>query len=130
KDAELGRAVVQQRGKDQSTDGFTTLHYAAQDGNKEIAELLLAHKADVNAQSHYGGTTLHQAVGTTPHWFVRLEKRPWRWAEDERRKAVAELLLAHHADVKAKDWEGRTPLHHAAATGHKGMVGLVLANQP
>jgi serine/threonine-protein phosphatase 6 regulatory ankyrin repeat subunit B len=129
KDPALARAVEQQRGKDQSTDGFTPLHYAARGGNKEVAELLLTGKADVNAQSHYGGTPLHQAVGITPHWFVRLEKRPWRWAEDERRKAVAELLLAHHADVNAKDWEGRTPLHHAAATGQKGMVELLLANK-
>ena len=57
-----------------------------------MVELLLAHKANVNAKGDAGYTPLHSAaVGN--------------------RKEVAELLLANMADVNARDTNGDTPLH-------------------
>jgi len=41
---------------------MTPLHYAAQRGSKDVAELLLADKAEVNAPNNYGWTPLHFAV--------------------------------------------------------------------
>ena len=41
------------------TDGRTPLHYAASCTNKEVVELLLADKADVNAKDNDGRTPLH-----------------------------------------------------------------------
>jgi ankyrin repeat protein len=42
---------------------------------------------------------------------------------------VAKLLLANKADVNAKDDGGQTPLHGAAAEGHKDVVELLVANK-
>jgi CubicO group peptidase (beta-lactamase class C family) len=49
-------------------------------------------------------------------------------AAAENRKAVAEFLLAHGADVHTRDGAGRTPLHLAAERGHPEMARLLLAN--
>ena len=42
---------------------------------------------------------------------------------------MAELLLAHIADVNAKDNDGMTPLHFAADEGHKNVAELLLYNK-
>ncbi len=47
--------------KDDNDDGLTPLHMAAIAGYKEVAELLLASKADVNAKGKNGWTPLHAA---------------------------------------------------------------------
>ena len=82
-------------------DGATPLHHAAGRGQKEIAELLIAEGADVNAKSHGGGTPLHSAAA-------------------KEHENIAELLIAKGADVNAKDNKGRTPLHWATGTGWQG----------
>jgi ankyrin repeat protein len=61
-------------------------------GHKDVVELLLANKADVNAKSNGGWTPLHEAA-MSGH------------------KEVAGLLLANKAEVNAKDNKGETPLH-------------------
>jgi len=63
-------------------------------GQKEIAELLIAAGADVNAKNDNGWTPLHNAAGNN--------------------KEVVELLIAKGADLNAKvkggDHKGATPL--------------------
>jgi ankyrin repeat protein len=71
-------------------------------------ELLLANGADVNGEK-----------GGDP---------PLLGAAMDDHKDVAELLLAHKADVNARGDEGFTPLHIAAQWGHKDMVEWLLAN--
>ncbi len=90
--------------------GSTPLHYAAQYGHKDVAELLLANKADVNAKDNYGQTPLH-------------------YAAQYGHKDVAELLLANKADVNAKAKKGVTPLHLAAQQGYRELAELLLANK-
>jgi cytohesin len=87
--------------------GMTPLHFAADGGHKEIAELLITKGVDVNAKNEWGGTPLHYAA----YWGS---------------KEIAELLLAEGADVNAKGKDGWTPLHKAAYYGHKEIVGLLL----
>ena len=43
--------------------GMTALNFAAAKGSKEVAKLLLAHKADVNNKDQYGLAPLFNAVG-------------------------------------------------------------------
>ena len=70
------------------------LLYAAEKGQKEIAELLITKGADVNAKDSQGWTLLQHAA-INGH------------------KEIAQLLIANGADVNAKDHNGETPLDYA-----------------
>ena len=90
--------------------GETPLHFAALFGRKEVAELLIAKGADVNAKD--------AVVGFTP-----LHRAAYHG-----RKEVAELLIAKGADVNAKDKYGGTPLSNAAQLiYHKETIELLIA---
>jgi ankyrin repeat protein len=87
-------------------EGATPLHEAALHGSKDVTELLLASKAEVNAKDNLGGTPLH-------------------WAAFAGHKDVAELLLANKASVNAKSNKGVTPLHLAALNGYNDLAELL-----
>ncbi len=89
--------------------GETPLHLAAEGRRVDVAEFLLANKADVNAKGVEGYTPLH-------------------WAAAKDYKDFAELLLANKADVNAKAFMGITPLHLAATGCHEDLVELLLTN--
>lgn len=91
-----------------NSEGFTALHYAAFHGYVEIARLLLAGSADVNAKTGKGATPLHYAV-----WYGHKE--------------TVQLLLSHRADVDIRDGIGHTPLYDAAANGEIEEVRMLLA---
>ena len=82
------------------------LHLAAQGGHKEIAELLIAAGADVNAKNKYGTTPLHKAA------FYG-------------HKEIAELLIANGVDVNAKKNNGRTPLDRAIWINETEIADLI-----
>jgi uncharacterized protein len=92
-----------------SVDGFTLLHLAAFFGQPEIAELLLAAGADVNAEAHnkIRVRSLHSAA-----------------AADQTQIGLA--LIAHGADVNARQQGGFTPLHAAAQNGNVEFVRALL----
>lgn len=69
------------------TDGTTPLHHAK---SASVAEALIAHGANVNAEDH---------KGLTPIYHMRSV-------------AIAEVLVAHGADVNGTHPKGVTPLHH------------------
>ena len=76
-------------------NGWTPLFYATSGGGqKEIAELLIAEGANVNAKDKLGDTSL-QVAAYQGH------------------KEIAELLIAKGADVNAKADNGKTPLDWA-----------------
>jgi ankyrin repeat protein len=78
--------------------GKTPLHYASQNGDLNVATLLLAAKSDVKLQD---------AVGFTPlHWAVVTENFE-----------MTELLLDNGSDAEIKDNKGASPLHYAAGYG-------------
>jgi ankyrin repeat protein len=75
---------------------------------KDVAELLLANQADVNATNNTGDTPLHLAA----------------FGGD---KDMTAMLLAYHANVNATNNTGETPLHVAAYKHRKDVVALLLA---
>src|SRR3954452_672044 len=93
-----------------SADGWTPLHLAAFFGHRKIAELLLAHEAEVLARSRgpNGNTPLHAALAGN-------------------HKFVAALLIGHGADVNAADAQGWRPLHLAAANNNMDAIKALIA---
>jgi uncharacterized protein len=95
-----------------SHDGWTPLHLASFFGHGEVANLLLARGADVNARSKSTR-------------FAK-ENTPLHAAAANKQVAVAEVLIAHGADVNAKDGSGFTPLALAANSKNDLMVVILL----
>ncbi len=92
--------------KDYGKSGSTPLHLAADKGFKDVAKLLLANKANVNATDQNDRTPLHHAAF-------------------EGQKNMAVLLLANKAEVNARDKYGLTPLRTALAKGHDDVAELL-----
>jgi hypothetical protein len=89
--------------------GYTPLHYASRPDRRELAELLIAHGADVDARSNAGDTPLHNA------------------ASEDRATDVARLLIARGAEINAANDEGDTALHLAARWACAENVHLLVA---
>ena len=111
------------------------LHFAR---SKEVAELLIAKGADVNAKGAYGWTPLHIAA-----LFDRIKVAQTliakgadinAWTGSQyfnrtplflaRSPEMAKLLIAKGADVNAKNKNGLTPLHTARS---KAIAKILLA---
>jgi ankyrin repeat protein len=96
-----------------SPDGHTPLGLAAYFGNPAVVDLLLAHGANPNAASRNDMrvTPLHSAVA---HW------------QADTALTIVKSLLAHGADVNARQQGGYTPLQEAAANGYMEIARLLL----
>jgi hypothetical protein len=88
-------------------DGLTPLMAAVAQDETEIAQLLLAHKADPNLADWTGETPLSRAVSG-------------------RYKEMVKLLLANHAEVNRQDWSGRTPLGCAVQNSDTAIATALL----
>jgi pectate lyase len=84
----------------------SALHYASQQGHIDVAELLIANGARVDAG----------------------RKTPLHYAAENGHKNMIELLIIKGADVNAKDAAGQAPLHYAAEIGRKDIAELLIAN--
>ena len=93
-----------------SDDGWTPLHLASFFGHPKVAELLLAHAADVVASSRNanGNMPLHAALAAN-------------------HKMVAGLLIGSGADVNAADAGGWRPLHLAASNNNLDVMRTLIA---
>ncbi|MBD1810910.1 ankyrin repeat domain-containing protein [Microcoleus vaginatus DQ-U2] len=111
------------------------LHFA---GSKEVAELLIAKGADVNAKSPYGWTPLHFATASdrikVAQTLIAKGADINAWTGSQyfnitplffaRSPEMAKLLIAKGADVNAKNKNGLTPLHTARS---KAIAKILLA---
>jgi ankyrin repeat protein len=125
--------------------GTTPLHMAQALGHLDTVKLLLANNAEVNARDNYGRTPLFVAAASGPSVEDTNEEKvggalyggsgiieedpATRQASFAAHKEEVALLLAHHADVNAKDNTGRTALHGAAVLGLTNTAELLLANK-
>lgn len=96
-DPALGRAT--------GAHGIPVLFHAAIHAHIDVAELLLAHGADVN-QGEGGNAALHGAA---------------RFGQ----AAMVKWLLEHRAHVNARDYEKKTPLRLAVESGHAELTELL-----
>ncbi|XP_078608945.1 death-associated protein kinase 1-like [Branchiostoma floridae x Branchiostoma japonicum] len=118
----------------------TPLHVASRYGQTELAELLIEHKAEVDARDGYGRTPLHVASmnGQTEVAELLIEHKaevdarddddltPLHLASVYGKTEVAELLIEHKAKVDARGEVQWTPLHVAAQQGHTGTCELLI----
>jgi ankyrin repeat protein len=119
-----------------SRKGFTPLHYAAWEGQKEVAEFLVANGVDVDIKSKGGITPLHHAKYELAKFLIdkgadvnvnsKLDDyTPLHFASMDGRKKVVELLIEKGAKVNFINDLGSTPLHMAA---DKAVAEILLKN--
>jgi len=89
-------------------DGFTPLHYAAQEGHAECCSLLISSGCKLDALNSEHLTPLY-------------------WASKNGHLALIRLLLDAGAQLEAKAGNGRTALGSAAFGGHGDAIKLLLA---
>lgn len=118
-------------------DNFTLLHLA---GNREVAELLLARGADLDAKRWCGRTPLFCAVennrkevaeflikkGANVNVIIKTDGSPLVVAARKSLTDMAKLLIEHGANVNAKDHLDATALHYAAANDNPDLAALLL----
>jgi ankyrin repeat protein len=93
-------------------NGESALHLATEQGNHEMAELLLAYGADVNIQE--------RKEGFTPLMYAAIK--------DDRK--MLELLTSHGADPTVGDVDGYTTYHYLAARGNNSATRLLAGAAP
>ena len=124
--------------------GKTALHWAAMNGQKAVAEMLLAGKADVNALDGDGFTALHWAamfdksdvaevlLKNRADFNIKVARFGWtplRLCVIHGHLATAKVLLKAGSDPNVKDEDNILLLHQAIISGHKDMVELLLAHK-
>ncbi|MDR3131578.1 MAG: ankyrin repeat domain-containing protein [Rickettsiales bacterium] len=88
----------------------TPLHRAADNGHKDVVEVLLKNKVNINAIDEDRCAPLHRAAGNG-------------------HKDVVEVLLRDKANVNAIDEDRCTSLHRAASNGYEDVVEVLLRNK-
>ena len=98
-----------ERGAAVNRAGWTPLHYAAASGDEDIARLLIARKAKLDARSP-------RASGAYT---------PLMMAAREGQEGVARLLLAQGADPRLKNGEGLTAVQIAERAGRDDIARAI-----
>ena len=104
------RALLQRSADVQAPqgDGMTALHWAAENGNQDIAALLLS-------------------AGASPRMETRIGRyTPLHVAAKGGHAAVVRQLVGAKADVGALTVTGAAPLHFAAASGSRETIAILL----
>lgn len=92
----------------QGNCGYTPLHWAAQNGHRDVAAFLVENGSDlVSACDTWGYTPLHKAA---------------RFGH----KDIVELLIKHGGNVNQKSKNGWTPSHLAIMNGHDAIVTALI----
>ena len=126
--------------------GQTPLHAAAGGSNDcpELCEILLKHRAEINARDVDGNRPLHMACkrghartvelmmshGADTSAENKYRQTPLHIAADGWNDCpeICEILLKHHSEINARDVDGNRPLHMACKRGHARTVELMMSH--
>ncbi|CAL1533183.1 unnamed protein product [Lymnaea stagnalis] len=89
--------------------GTSPLHFAAQYGHQETAEVLL--RAGISRDAR-----------------TKVDRTPLHVASQEGHLAIVQLLLQSNADIDAKDMLKMTPLHWSTEKGHVTIIATLIRN--
>jgi ankyrin repeat protein len=115
------------------------LHWAAHEGQREIAEMLLASGADPCQRTATGETPLHLCAslavagallkaGAAPEARNIRGETPVFMMVRQNRIEVLRLLIARGASVQSRNNYGLTPLHRAVKEGSCEIAELLIEN--
>eukprot|EP00957_Ditylum_brightwellii_P080238 6103117-Ditylum_brightwellii.AAC.1 len=104
--ANINEAISKQ---DILQDGSTALIFAACYNHKEVVEVLLSHRADVDKANNYDETPLYIAT-------------------QYNHKKVVKVILLYRADIIKANNDGETPLYRATRYNHKEEVEVLLSH--
>ncbi|KAL2114845.1 hypothetical protein VTJ04DRAFT_10508 [Mycothermus thermophilus] len=120
----------------ESSSGMTALHLAAHSGRHLVASVLLRNGADPNRRCSKTGMTGRQI--TPPNTKTRQKIATLQIssqteveglnANDGDHTSNSQDLLADKDVEEHEPWEGGTPLHFAAISGHTELVSMLLEN--
>jgi len=119
-------------------DGVTALYIACENGNAELAKLLISRGADVNLPVSWQGTPLYAANkggyadivklllnnGANPNQLAKSQTPLYVAAENGCLQCVIHLVDAG-ADVNALTSNGSPPIHLAKLSGHDDVVAYL-----
>ncbi|MEW4452455.1 ankyrin repeat domain-containing protein [Bremerella sp. JC817] len=119
-------------------NGMTALHYAAQAGHTEVAELIIRHQSNVNAADQQGNTPLAYATHRGP-WkskpaedIIQLliesgaEVDWFQAAALGQTQRIAELLSEDRGLLNTTDAQNRTALLHGVRNNQLAVVKLLV----
>ncbi len=134
---EIGELLILKGAKINAKDkyGRTPLHYAVVTGSMNMAEVLISHGAEINARDSGGVSPLHlvdqsgcrglKTQFLSSPAMIKGGNTPLHLAAAIGEKTILELLLAHNAEINARNMEKKTPLHCALENGHT-LIGAIL----
>ena len=123
-------------------DGVTPLHVACDTGSMEMVKMMVGRGAEVNCRNGFGHTPLAVAIfkkrmdivlflldkGADPNWTegrYHLQTAIYT-AIDTKDTAFVGLLLSYGANLNTANYDGTTPLHHAACRGDSLILKMIL----
>ena len=124
--------------------GFTAQHHAATKGFIDVADVLLRHSCDINAQGNYPGlSAVHKAAQAGWREVVERLMRagaghgmsdqfgdtPLHLSSYDGRTQCVEALLAAGAKPAPTNKSGDAPLHQACRNGHDAVCALLLEHR-
>jgi len=140
---EISEAFIKKTGMqldDKDRRGRSLIHLAAQEGHRDLVELLLQHGARIHSEDAAGMTPLHMAAlcgrqDTTSFLISKgantkskdfAGQTPIHLASFGGDENLAELLISKGAEIDARDNKGETALHIASFCGHEQVVELLI----